>query len=48
MFEIAGDAERMTGDPPMYNLLLRLSPLAYFFIEVEAGGALGKDVCEVL
>ena len=33
---------------PMYNFLLGLSPPTYFFIEVEAGGALGKDVCEVL
>ena len=41
---MTGDAELITGDPSWYNFLLGLSPLAYFFTGVEAGGALGRDV----
>ena len=42
--KMAGDAKLLTGDPRWINFLLGLSPLAYFFTGVEAGGALGRDV----
>ena len=38
---MTGDAEIMTGHPRWYNFLPGLSPLAYFFTGVEAGGAVG-------
>ena len=41
---MTGDAELMTGDPRWYNFRPGLSPLAYFFTGVEAGGAVGRDV----
>ena len=41
---MTGDAELMTGDPRWYNFLPGLSPLAFFFTGVEAGGALSRNI----
>ena len=40
----ARDAELFTGDPRWYIFLPRLSPLAFIFAGVKAGGALNRDV----
>ena len=41
---MTGDAELVTGDPRLHNLLLGISPLGLFFTGVEARGAISRDV----
>ena len=41
---MTGDAELVTGDPRWHNFLRGISPLGLFFTEVEAIGALSRDV----